>query len=202
LISYLAIISFILYSAAALIIYLYGQADHAAPADVIIILGGGVNVNGTPSAAQARRTAAGAALYKEGLAPYVLCTGGYDSPRHVKSEAAVCSTLLQQMGVPTSAILTEEISLSTEENALEAHQVMAEHHLTRALLVSDNFHLLRAKLLFRGEGIPVVESPAQAISGPIGLRTAVGGSYREVAALLWYTFKGTLHLPMTRGPFK
>src|SRR5260221_5259413 len=76
---------FIIYSASAFYIYQYGQTDHAAPADAIIVLGGGVNRNGSATDAERRRASHGAALFKQGLAPYVICTGGYDSPQHAKT---------------------------------------------------------------------------------------------------------------------
>ena len=182
-------------------IYQYGQTDRAAPADAIIVLGGGVHRDGSASAAQRRRSEHGAALYKRGLAPYIICTGGYDTPRHVKSEAAVCIELLTDLGVPANAILFEDRSMSTEENAIEAHKVMREHNLTTAILVSDNFHLMRAEMLFRAEGVPVFVSPAQVTSGPLSLKWILFGSYREVTAMIWQVGKQALRLPYTNTPF-
>lgn len=182
--------------ALGLYIYQYGQADRAAPADVIIILGAGTRPNGTPAAAYTRRIRHGVALYDAGLAPYMLCTGGYTERRPV-SEARACVGLLRDLGVPESAILFEEISRSTEENAIEARRIMNEHGLTTAILVSDNFHLLRAEWIFRDQGIPITLSPAQATVGPLYWRTAVSNTAREVAALGWYALKGVLGLPHT-----
>jgi uncharacterized SAM-binding protein YcdF (DUF218 family) len=179
-----------------LYIYQYGQADRAAPADVIIILGAGARTNGAPSAAYSRRIRHGIALYAEGLAPYVLCTGGYTARRPV-SEARACADFARDLGVPESAILLEEISRSTEENAIEARRVMDELGLHTAILVSDNFHLLRAEWIFRDQGIPVALSPAQATVGPLYWRTALSNTAREVAALGWYALKGMLGLPHT-----
>jgi uncharacterized SAM-binding protein YcdF (DUF218 family) len=194
-------LGFLLYSVAALYIFQYGQVDRAAPADAIVILGGGVRRNGTPSPAQHRRTQHGALLYEQGLAPYIICTGTYDSPRHIKSEAAVCVDLLLEYGVPADAILFEDKSASTEENAIETHKIMREKNLKTAILVSDNFHMLRAELLFRARGIPVSLSPAQITSGPLSLNWMVYGSLREVAGLIWQVTKDTLQLPYTRSPF-
>src|SRR5258708_35094443 len=111
-----ALTAFCLTNAAALYIYSQGQTDHAAPADVIIVLGAGVRHNGSPNSGHLRRAAHAAALYKQGLAPVVLCTGGFDTPRDVRTEADVCADLLRQAGVPTTAILTEETSASTEQH--------------------------------------------------------------------------------------
>jgi uncharacterized SAM-binding protein YcdF (DUF218 family) len=180
----------------AVYVYQYGQADRAAPADVIIILGAGTRPSGAPSPGHTRRIRHGVALYQEGLAPWILCTGGY-TDRHPNSEAHACATLARNLGVPDSAILLEENSSSTEENAIEARRVMDEHGLETAIVVSDNYHLLRAELLFGAQGIPVTVSPAQATAGPLYWRTALTNMYREVAALGWYVFKTALGLPHT-----
>ena len=188
-------------SAATLYIYSKGQADHAAPADVIIVLGSGVRPNGSPSAGHLRRAAHAAALYKQGLAPVVLCTGGFDLPADARTEADVCAELLRQAGVPGAAILTEEISASTEQNAIQAQKVMQAHSLTTALVVSDNYHLLRAATVFKAYNIQAVFSPAQITSGPLDWRSAVFGSYRETFALAWYHIKSALRLNSTETPW-
>jgi uncharacterized SAM-binding protein YcdF (DUF218 family) len=187
-----------------LFIYLSGQSDEAASpdtkADVIIVLGAGVFQNGGPSEGQVRRTKHGADLYFSGHAPLILCTGGYDTPKHVKTEAEVCSELLLNYGVPTSAILMEQISQSTEENAIEARKVMDAHQLKTSILVTDNFHVLRSRMLFGVYNVPVIVSPAQATTAPLGFGTALYSSWREVAGFGWYAVKSLLHLPITDTP--
>jgi uncharacterized SAM-binding protein YcdF (DUF218 family) len=179
-----------------LALYQYGQTDHAAPADVIIILGAGTTADGGPTRSHARRIEHGVALYTRGLAPFILCTGGY-TQAHPKSEAQACAEYAEALGVPASAILKEENSRSTEENAIEARKVMAAYALKTALLVSDNYHLWRAEMLFHTQGIRVFTSPAQVTGGPLYWRTAIVNMYREVAASGWYVFKTTLGLNYT-----
>ena len=189
-------------SGAALYIYQYGQADHAAPADVIIVLGGGVNRNGTPGSGHARRIRHAVTLYEKGFAPHILCTGGYDKPGWPKTEAVVCKELLIAAGVPEQAILMEEKSLSTEENVIESQRVMRDNGLKTALVVSDNFHILRSAMLFHDYNLSISTSPAQVTTGPLPLDVAVLSSYREVGAFCWQAFKSLLQLPVTRGPQK
>jgi uncharacterized SAM-binding protein YcdF (DUF218 family) len=195
LIAALAVV-FVLCTALAVYLYSYGQADHAARADVIVILGGGTEADGTASPATTRRVEHGAALYQRGLAPWVLCTGGY-TENHPQSEARACADLAQREGVPAAAILMEENSTSTEENAIETRKVMAAYHLNTALVVSDNFHLYRAEMLFHVYGITTFMSPAQVTAGPLEWWRAVWDSYREAAALSWYVLKTALGLPLT-----
>jgi uncharacterized SAM-binding protein YcdF (DUF218 family) len=196
----LLLIGFIVATAAAAYIYQYGQADHAAAADVIVILGGGTLPDGSPSPATTRRVEHAVALYRKGLAPYLICTGGY-TQQHPKSEGRACADLAHQEGVPSSAILMEEVSTSTEENAVEARKVMAAHGFKTALLVTDNFHMLRAEMLFHRQGISVILSPAQVTTGPLEAWRAVIDTYREVGALGWYGLKTALGLPNTSTRF-
>jgi uncharacterized SAM-binding protein YcdF (DUF218 family) len=187
-------------SALALYIFEYGQNDRAEHADVIIILGAGVRRDGKPLPAHWRRIQHGISLYKEGYAPLMLCTGGHTQGRPL-SEAEVCADYARQGGVPAGAILTEETSTSTEENAIEAGKVMVQAGLKTAILVTDNFHLFRAELLFREYGLTVYLSPAQSTSGPLTLWTSLTSTYREVAALTWEVFKTVLRLPYTSSPW-
>jgi uncharacterized SAM-binding protein YcdF (DUF218 family) len=177
-------------------IYAYGQADRAVPSDVIIVLGAGTRPSGAPSVSHARRIRHAVTLYQRGYAPYMLCTGGYTA-RHPKSEARACADLAQGLGVPADVILMEENSRSTEENAIESRKVMQAKGLNTAILVTDNYHLWRAEMLFRTQGIAVTLSPAQATAGPLHWRAAFGNTTREVAATGWYVYKTVLGLPVT-----
>ena len=172
----------VLMSALAIYIYDYGQADHDAPADVIIVLGGGVNLDNTLTSAQQRRVAHAVTLYQRGLARLLLCTGGIDPGRGI-SEAQTCVDSLNAAGVPLTAILREDISLSTITNAIEARRVMQTHELHTAIVVSDNFHLFRAEWLFHYFGVTVVMSPAQATQGVLNTYEALRSTFREVLAL-------------------
>jgi uncharacterized SAM-binding protein YcdF (DUF218 family) len=192
-------IIFLLCTVSALYIYAYGQTDHAQQADVIIILGAGVEQNGKPDQGTIRRARHGAALYNKGLAPYILCTGGFVSNPQ-KSEASACKEILLELNIPESAILLEEKSNSTEENAIESRIVMDAKQFKTAVLVSDNFHLLRAEMLFHNRGMTVYPSPAQVTSGTLDLYWGVLFTYREVAAFIWHGLKSALHLPYTSSP--
>ncbi len=173
-----------LISAVALFVYLYGQADRAAPADVIIVLGAGTRADGTPNRGQIRRVRHGVALYKQGIAPYLLCTGGYTN-NHPRSEAQTCIDLASALGVPATALLREDVSTTTQENVIESRRVMNSLGLQRAVVVSDNYHLFRAEWLFHVYGVSVSLSPAQATEGALSIQTALLGTYREVGALVW-----------------
>jgi uncharacterized SAM-binding protein YcdF (DUF218 family) len=174
----------------AIHIWRYGAVDRARQAEVIIVLGGGPE--GTT-----RRTIHAAALYRAGYAPVVLCAGGY-APAGAVSEGARCAQVAVQHGVPPQAIVVEERSLSTEENAIQAAVLLRARGWTEAVLVSDDFHLWRARWMFAREGIRAWTSPAQATTGALALREEGAGVGREVAAAGWFVVKTVTGLDMTR----
>jgi len=174
----------------------YGQVDHATTSDVIIVLGAGARMDGSPTPAPLRRVGRAVALYKQGLAPWVLCTGGYTA-NVPTSEARACANAAHAQGVPMDAILLDEKSRSTEENAIESRKIMEARGLKTAVVVSDNFHLWRAEMLFHVQGLHVYMSPAQATTGPLSAWVTFTNTGREVMATGWYAFKTLLGLPIT-----
>lgn len=166
----------------ALYIFWYGQADRATASDVIIVLGAGTRNDGTANRALARRVRHGVTLYQRGLAPYLLCTGGYTNG-HPKSEAEVCADLAAKLGVPQNMILQDRTSTNTLENVIESRKLMQPLNLKTAVVVSDNFHLFRAEWLFNEFGIKTYLSPAQSTQGRLTYTNAALGTVRELGAL-------------------
>jgi uncharacterized SAM-binding protein YcdF (DUF218 family) len=167
----------------------YGSVDRARPASVIVVLGGG-------EIGTTRRTLHAAALYRQGYAPFVLCTGN-TAPSEALSEAERCAQVAQQHGVPAVAIVKDEISRSTEENAIQSAAIMQAHGWQDAVLVSDNYHLWRARWLFTEKGITVWTSPAQITTGPLPMSDLLYSLLREEAAAGWQVGKTVLGLPYT-----
>jgi uncharacterized SAM-binding protein YcdF (DUF218 family) len=179
----------ILYALGAVIMH-YGAVDRARPADVIIVLGGG-------EIGTTRRTIHAAALYRQGYAPFVLCTGN-TAPNEPISEADRCAEVALQHGVSEAAFVTDEISRSTEENAIQSAAIMRAHGWRDAVLVSDDYHLWRAKWLFEEEGITTWPSPAQVTTGSLPVSDLYYSLLREEAAVGWQVGKTLLGLPYTR----
>ena len=177
----------------AIVIDAYGRVDRAQPADVIVVLGAGLRRDNQPGPALTRRAAHAALLWQQGYAPIVICSGGNPGNR-ARSEAAACAELLQADGVPQSAIMLEEESRSTEENAMYTRVLMSEKGWQTAIVVSDGYHLFRARRLFTNAGIPAFTSPAD-------FQPATGEYIvfllREVAAFNWQIVKEAVNLPVT-----
>lgn len=174
----------------ALAVFLYSRVDQAAPADVIVLLGAGLEPGDRPSRSMTSRVQRVAEMFHRGLASQVICSGGTGAGRR-RSEAAVCGGILQQSGVPAEAILLEEDSHSTEENARFSAKLIEARGWQRVILVSDGYHLLRARLLFERFGQPVLTSPAaHAPPGPY-----LWNTLREVAVLYWLGLRYLLDIP-------
>ena len=69
-------------------------------------------------------------------------------------------------GVPATAIVLEDTSRNTEEQALRIHEIMAARGWKHATLVSDSYHVFRARYIASGMGIDVVLSPVPAAQVP------------------------------------
>jgi uncharacterized SAM-binding protein YcdF (DUF218 family) len=132
--------------------------DEAAPADVIIVLGA-AQYNGRPSPVLEARLDHALDLFNRGLANVVITTGGY-GPDPNYSEAHVSASYLNEMGIDTSQIVTQQGSGSTTATVVDAARHMNANGWTRAIVVSDGFHLYRLKEIFRDKGIEVFGSPA------------------------------------------
>jgi len=134
-----------------------GRRDDARPADAIVVLGARVNADGTPGSDLTSRTYHAVDLWQAGLAPNVICTGGFrDEPL---SAAAVCKRFAVQLGVPVAHVFLADGTSDTVGDARAAAAVMAERGWRTAILVSHPLHLYRARWLFHQAGVDAVTSP-------------------------------------------
>jgi uncharacterized SAM-binding protein YcdF (DUF218 family) len=121
-------------------------------ANAIVVLGCALHT-GRPSPALTRRVACGVALFERGVAPLLVLSGGGPAGQ---SEAAAMREMALARGVPAKFILLESNSRNTVENAFETATVMRARGLASVVLVSDFYHLARARWLFRLAGLVVV----------------------------------------------
>lgn len=195
----LLLLAALLYSTAFIVnIHMTGATDSAEKADVIIVLGAGLRHDGRPGWALTRRSERAADLWHQGIAPLVLCTGAQVEP-FPRSEAAACREILTRRGLPESAIVLEEASRSTEESASFSRLILDERGISRTVLVSDSYHMLRATWLFNQQGLTVSASPVPAhrIHYPLFYPYSL---LREFVAFHWYLLKETFNLPITHLP--
>lgn len=142
---------------AAYIIWV-GQRDDAQPADAIIVLGAAA-YDAKPSPVFEERIRHGIDLYKRGLAPTLIFTGGYGGTGARFSESQVARRYALRQGVPEKAILIESLSRNTHDNLRQARLLMQQHKLHTVIIVSDPLHMARALRISRDLGIRSVGSP-------------------------------------------
>lgn len=141
--------------------------DVISHAQAIVVLGGNIHM---PSRGhgnsglidQSDRLLHALRLYRAGKAPVVVCSGGSFAET---SEAQAMGRLLQEWGVPSEAILLEEQSLNTRENALFSYPVLKARGIRRILLVTSAIHMPRAAAVFRKAGFEVSPAPADFRTG-------------------------------------
>jgi uncharacterized SAM-binding protein YcdF (DUF218 family) len=97
-------------------------------------------------------------LYFAGRAPKILLSGGALEGK--VSEASVMAKSLRQRGVPESALILENDSRFTYENAKLSDRTMQTKHLKRALLVTSALHMPRALATFIKRGVDTIPAPS------------------------------------------
>ena len=135
-----------------------GQRDDARPADAIIVLGAAA-YDAKPSPVFEERIRHGIDLYKRGLAPKLIFTGGYGGTGARFSESQVARRYALRQGVPDKAILIESLSRNTHDNLRQASLLMQQHQLHDVIVVSDPLHMARALRISKELGIRAVGSP-------------------------------------------
>ena len=155
----------------------YGKQTELRKADAAIVLGAGV-VGEAPSPVFRERIRHGIWLYENGYVDYLIMTGGFGDGA-VCSEARAAKEYAIAQGVPGEDIFIEEKSRITQENLYYAGQVMEEHGLQDALVVSDPLHMKRAMLMASDYGIRAYSCPTPT-SRFVSLRTRLPFLAREV----------------------
>src|SRR3954454_14336461 len=107
------------------------------PSDAIVVISGDE---------QMARFQEGVSLYQRGMGKYLVFSGAaFDNGT---SNADVMRDLAVQRGVPDEAILEEPLGEDTWGNAVYTLQVLEQHDLHSAILVTSPYHARRAKLTF------------------------------------------------------
>nr|WP_211193771.1 YdcF family protein [Pyxidicoccus fallax] len=166
----------------AFVVDRFGQRERVEAADAVVVLGARVLPGGVPSGALRARTEKAVELYRRGLAPRLVFSGGVGV--NPPSEARVMLALATRLGVPAEACVLEEESHSTEENARFAAKLLREAGARRVVVVSDPYHLLRARQYFRLNGLDVGTSPALETERNLNAVDRFYWTVREAVALL------------------
>jgi uncharacterized SAM-binding protein YcdF (DUF218 family) len=168
-----------IYTVALVMVLVVSQQDQRRPADAIVVLGA-AQYNGRPSPVFRARLDHALQLYREGLAPRLVVTGGVGR-RDTMSEATVARQYLLNRKVPPQAIVSQPQGRSTEESMTAVAKWLQASHLRRVILVSDPFHMFRLRLEARRTGLEAYTSPTD--SSPISDNPVLELRYLAAEAL-------------------
>jgi uncharacterized SAM-binding protein YcdF (DUF218 family) len=135
-----------------------GAEDQARRVDAVVVLGA-AQYNGRPSPVFRARLDHAAALYRAGLAPVVLVTGGVGRGDTL-SEAEVGRRYLTGLGIPAGGAAALPAGTDTYASLAEVGGWFQGHGSRRVILVSDAFHCLRLRMLAARLGLEPYTSPA------------------------------------------
>lgn len=139
-----------------------GRSDEARPVDAIVVMGA-AQYDGRPSPQLAARLDHVVDLWPDGIAEFVVVTGG-NRPGDRFTEAGTSARYLVDRGIPESAILREDTGSTSYESLERAADLLAasigDDDRPKVLVVTDPYHALRAELIADEVGLVAFVSPA------------------------------------------
>jgi len=177
--------------------------------DAIVVLGGSINAAAADDKGRIQtndsdeRIMAAARLYKAGIAPLILVSGGSGNPAWTdKKEAPLMVDLMETMGIPRNTIITENSSRNTYENATLSKPVLEKVGAKRIVLITSAWHMRRSAAIFRKQGYDFESFPVDSLKEPFTPPTDLvpdAGALdrstrilREIVGIIAYKFLGRL----------
>ena len=136
------------------------ERDEARRADAIVVLGA-AQYNGRPSPVLKARLDHALELYERELATRIIATGGQGLGAKF-SEGEVSRQYLSEHGVPAEFITVENTGQSTMQSVAVVGEIMDRMRLESCIVVSDDYHMHRAKKMLEELGLTVYGSPREA----------------------------------------
>lgn len=87
-------------------------------------------------------------LYKDGIAPVIVFSGGFDDEKSGAYTFERVSPLILKEGVPEESLIHESKSLNTYEQAVQIIEIAKAKSWKRICLVASHYHTYRAFLTF------------------------------------------------------
>jgi uncharacterized SAM-binding protein YcdF (DUF218 family) len=178
-----AVVALAAFSSIAFTILIDAGKQELHRADAIVVFGA-AQYDGRPSPVFRARLDHANELFRQGLAPVVITTGGSAADPKF-SEGGVGHDYLMRKGVPESALIAETQASDTAESAERVAAIMQENHMTSCLAVSDAYHMFRIRMLLIHQGLHVFLAP-RPDSRPKSVWLSMVALMKETASyLLW-----------------
>jgi uncharacterized SAM-binding protein YcdF (DUF218 family) len=166
-----------------------GNRDDSRPADAIVVLGA-AQFDGRPSPVFEARLEHAVALYRAGVAPILVVTGG-KLPGDRTTEAATARAYALGHGVPDKAILVEDRGRTTLESLRTVGAMLRDRGAGSAVFVSDRTHMLRVLRIARDQGLAAYGSPTTTSPSDATAARRLEATVHELGALGLYFLAGT-----------
>lgn len=124
------------------------STDSAPSRDVALVLGAGLNADGSPSRYLIGRLDAAYDLYVAGKVKVILVSG--DNRTVTYSEPGAMRSYLRNRGVPQRDVVADYAGLDTYDSCYRAHAIFGVNSIT---VVGQSYHLDRAVTTCRVTGI-------------------------------------------------
>lgn len=170
-------------------------ADEPRPADVIVVLAGGIGESGEPGEAYQEKVSHGVALYRQGYAPRLIFSSGEG---YLFREGQVMKALAVSLGVPDRAIILEQRGGGNYLSLLNVKRILDTEGWSRVLLVTSRYNTARSYLVARknlpGVTVRLTPSPRSVFFGEQDRVT--WGRLRAIAheygGILYYWVRGCI----------
>ncbi len=157
-----------------------GLRDRPGKADVALVLGNTVEAGGKPSALLQGRLDRAVEQYQHGDYPLIVVSGGYE--RVGGDEATAMRTYLVSQGIPAEWIIADNQGINTYASARFTARLVRERGWRSVCVVTDYYHVPRARLALRRFGVGTVYSARSRSIDPTDIRHLL----REMAGLVTY----------------
>lgn len=133
-----------------------GRTERMGHADIGLVLGSKVNLDGTPSPRLKARLDHAIALYNFGYFKLIIASGG-EGVEGFK-EGTVMKDYLVSSGIPEGAVIVDNKGLNTYESAKNTAAILQARSLKSVFVVTQYFHIPRTKLALEKFGITPIYS--------------------------------------------
>ena len=131
------------------------QAAELEEIDCVLVLGCGLEADGSPSPMLHDRLQQGVALYQKEAAPKLLVSG--DHGREEYDEVNAMKRFAEEQGVPSEDVFMDHAGFSTYESVYRARDIF---QVRRMVIVTQEYHLSRALYIAKRLGIEAWGVPA------------------------------------------
>ena len=133
-----------------------GLQQRIGKADVALVLGSKVELDGSPSRRLAARLDRTLELFRAGYFPKIIVSGATGQEGH--DEALTMKAYLVDKGVPEDRIIVDSAGATTFLSAKNAREIARSQQFSTIFVVSQYFHLPRSRLALERCGFSTVHA--------------------------------------------